>query len=88
MAKSNTWPGRYGFDHVIRPPFLEVADPIVATCANEVCVQGTIVPHRRDSTATAYIRLPALMVTPISFFEVLADALSCPARGPVALAIG
>jgi hypothetical protein len=22
MAKSNTWPGRYGFDHVICPPFL------------------------------------------------------------------
>ena len=21
MAQSNTWPGRYGFDHVIRPPF-------------------------------------------------------------------
>ena len=22
MAQSNTWPGRYGFDHVIRPPCL------------------------------------------------------------------
>lgn len=30
MAQSNTWPGRYGFDHVLRPPFLEVADPIAA----------------------------------------------------------
>ena len=24
MAKSNTWPGRYGFDHVICPPFLSM----------------------------------------------------------------